>query len=63
MGPTKSPRPDGINALFYQTFWHVVGDTVVSSVLDFLNNGIMIPDINHTNIFLLPTVKNSEKNF
>ena len=35
-----------------------MGDTAVFAVLDFLNNGIMIPDINHTNIVLIPKVKN-----
>ena len=48
MGPTKTLAPDGMNALFYQRFWHVVGDTVVDVVLDFLNNGHMLPAINHT---------------
>lgn len=62
MGPTKTPGSDGMNALFYQNFWHVMGDNVVFSMLDFLNNGIMIPDINHTNIILIPKVKNPEKN-
>ncbi|XP_075665883.1 uncharacterized protein LOC142635634 [Castanea sativa] len=65
MGPTKALGPDGMNALFYQRFWHVVGDSVVDDVLNFLNNGHILPDINHTNIVLIPKVKNPKiaKNF
>ena len=61
MGPTKTPRHNGKNAIFYQNFWHVVGDNVVLVVLDFLNNGNMLSEINHTNIVLIPKVKNPEK--
>ena len=39
----------------------MVGDTVVDAVLDFLNTGHMLLDINHTYIVLIPKVKNLEK--
>ena len=63
MGPTKAPGPDGMNALCYQNFWHVVGNSVIATVMDYLNMGFMAPKINHTNIVLIPKVKLHEKMF
>ena len=57
MGPTKAHGPDGMNAPFYQKFWHIVGDNIVTVVLDHLNSGVMGLDINHTNIVLIPKIK------
>ena len=38
-----------------------MGDTIVLAVLDFLNNGNMLPEINHTNIVLIPKIRNPVK--
>ena len=61
MGPTKAPGPNGMNALFYLKFWHIVGNKVTDAVLDFLHSGNMEPDVNYTHIVLIPKVKKPEK--
>lgn len=35
--PSKSPGPDGFNALFYHKFWSVIGQDVTKAVLLILN--------------------------
>ena len=38
-----------------------MGDNAVSAVLDYLHFGVMGPDINHTNIVLIPKIKSPER--
>jgi hypothetical protein len=39
MNPSKAPSPDGMTALFFQKYWHIVGSDVSTAVLDFFNTG------------------------
>ena len=57
MYPLKSPGPDGMPPLFYQHFWPKIGGVITSSVLAFLNSGIIPPNFNHTHNFLVPKCK------
>ena len=50
-----------MNALFHQKFWHIVGTDITNVVLDFLNTGVMLPELNYTHIVLIPKVKSPEK--
>ena len=61
IGPTKAPGLDGMNALFFQNFWHVVGESVINAVLDYFNFDVMDPAINYTYIVLIPKIKSLEK--
>ncbi|KAF5470682.1 hypothetical protein F2P56_011179 [Juglans regia] len=54
MSPFKSPRPNGFGTGFYQDHWEIMGNEVSQAVLDFLKNGHMPRDLNHTHIAMIP---------
>lgn len=61
MGPIKAPGPDGMPPLFYQKYWSIVGDEVVSLCLNVLNGDRSVVGISHTMIALIPKVSNPKK--
>ena len=60
MYPTKAPGPDGMSAIFYQTYCDIVGPEVIQAILSILHSGYMLCKINYTHIALIPKVKNPE---
>ncbi|XP_057422210.1 uncharacterized protein LOC130716023 [Lotus japonicus] len=59
MHPIKASGIDGFPALFYQKFWHIVGDEVAAFCLQVLNGTLSPAMINQTLLVLIPKVKKS----
>lgn len=39
MHPIKAPRPDGMPALFFQKYWHIVGNDMMNMVQNVFSSG------------------------
>ncbi|XP_074314331.1 uncharacterized protein LOC141649543 [Silene latifolia] len=61
MHPLKAPGPDGMNALFFQSFWHIIGPEVIKTVLGILRGELDPGEFNNTNIVLTPKKKAPDK--
>ncbi|XP_074306059.1 uncharacterized protein LOC141641287 [Silene latifolia] len=61
MHPLKAPGPDGMNALFFQTYWHIVGPSIIRACLSILNGHGIPEDTNMTHIILIPKRKEASK--
>lgn len=61
MPSTKALGPDGMSAIFYQTYWNTVDRDVVATVQSYFRNGHMLRDLNHTFISLIPKKQDTNK--
>ncbi|KAA3462691.1 reverse transcriptase [Gossypium australe] len=58
MRPTKAPGPNGFQALFFQRYWHIIGEEVTIFCLGILNNDHSFGPFNQTDIVLIPKTPN-----
>ena len=56
--PSKSHGFDGMSALFFQKYRSIVGANVTNMIINVLNSGMPLSDINKTNIALVPKTNN-----
>ncbi|KAH0721232.1 hypothetical protein KY290_006149 [Solanum tuberosum] len=49
----KSPGPDGYGSGFFKAAWDIIGDDIVTAVLQFFTNGKLLKQLNATNIALI----------
>ncbi|KAL4281614.1 hypothetical protein GQ457_03G026570 [Hibiscus cannabinus] len=59
MGPMKASGEDGLGAVFYQRFWHIIGKDVSDFCIDLLQGNQSFEDINSTHIVLIPKVSDA----
>ena len=60
LGKLKAPGGDGLNGIFYQNQWDVVGDCVIKAIKDFFLNGSLPTEISETQVVLIPKVLRPE---
>ena len=58
MEPLRSPAPDSMPPLYFQTYWSLVGPDVKEAILMYLNSGMLPKSLGHFFITLIPKVKN-----
>lgn len=61
ISPYKAPGGDGLQAIFYQANWDIVGPKICNFVLNSFRDGEFDPTINETLICVIPKVEQPER--
>lgn len=61
IGDLKAPGPDGLHAIFYKRFWGMLGEDLVTEVLEAVNTYSVPQGWNDTAIVMIPKCENPEK--
>nr|GEW54657.1 hypothetical protein [Tanacetum cinerariifolium] len=56
LGDNKASGPDGFSAAFFKETWDIISDDVCKAIKEFFTNGILLIELNHTIIALIPKV-------
>lgn len=60
MHPIKALNPDGMCPMFFQSYWHIVGPLVTSTVMGILRGNLIPAHINRTFITRIPMKSNPD---
>jgi hypothetical protein len=60
IGDLKAPGPDGLHAVFYKRFWHIIGEDLTDEVLQAANSRVIPEGWNNTTVVLIPKVENPD---
>lgn len=60
MGALKALGPDGYHAMFFQSHWEVIGDSVCEFIMSCFQDLSRIDTINSTDVVLIPKVDNPD---
>ncbi|GJQ97256.1 hypothetical protein Tco_0008395 [Tanacetum coccineum] len=61
MGDNKAPGPDGYIAVFFKEAWDILATDVTKAIKEFFTNGVLLKELNHTILALIPKVTSPMK--
>nr|KYP32736.1 Retrovirus-related Pol polyprotein LINE-1 [Cajanus cajan] len=61
MASFKAPGPNGFQAIFYKTYWHIIGEKVVQVVQEVFMRGSFDPSLSNILITLIPKVEDPKR--